>query len=94
MPTEFTLTIPDKLAENLKGLEQPLKADIIVILEALNWNIHGCANSIGAEVESSDTDYAKIRGLADEMQALATACNEIERDELPTTYPRPVEEAR
>ena len=80
---EFTLTIPDKLAENLKGLEHPLKADIIVILEALKWSIHGCADSIGGEVEREAPRYAKIRESAEQVQALAAACDEVERDELP-----------
>jgi len=80
---EFTLTIPDKLAESLKAVEQPLKADLIVVLEALKWNIHECAHSIGGEVEREAPRFVKIRESAEQVQALAAACDEVERDELP-----------
>jgi hypothetical protein len=83
---EFTLTIPDKLAESLKGLEQPLKADIIVVHEALKWNIHECAGSISGEVEREAPRYLKIRESAEQVQALAAACDEVERGELPAIY--------
>ena len=91
---EFTLTIPDKLAESLRAVEQPLEADTYVVLQLLNWNIHERARGIGAEIEAEGPSYPKIAELADQVKALAAACDELERDELPTTYRRPVEEAR
>ena len=91
---EITLTVSEKLAESLKAVEQPLEADTYIVLQLLNWNIHERAGGIVKEIEREAPSYSRIADLAGQSRALAAACDEIERDELPATYPRPVEEAR
>lgn len=79
---EITLTVPERIAEALKATGVPdLEADFYVVPQALRWNIDRRAHEIGVAVEQSDPSYSKIAELAGQVQALASACEQVERGE-------------
>lgn len=83
---ELALKVRPGVAEALRSsgaMEYVLEADCYVAVQTLKWNIQKRTDAIRAEVENADPNYAKVADLAGELQALGSACERIERAELP-----------
>ena len=74
----LTIEVPDRVAEALGSLDEPLEADAVALGPVIRWGIQRVAAQLAAIVESSvPVDAQELRRLAKRIERLADAAEAV-----------------